>query len=171
LKKATGEVKQEAVQALAWLGEEAIGAIPTLTRLALESADDNLRKQIGHTLLQIDPDGHLILPRFKTITSRASRATVLDLLRSIGPTARSLRRQLQKEWGVGEEVIPDSETAARQKWIYEQACAGVQYDTIGRMLPSQNPKWSTMTKQGAHRAAKRYAEQNNIPFQRRQSTV
>jgi hypothetical protein len=61
-------------------------------------------------------------------------------------------------------VFRDELTEARDKWIYEQCCKGVPYDSIARNLTKQNPRWNSIeSKQGILAAARRYAKRRRLP--------
>lgn len=51
----------------------------------------------------------------------------------------------------------------RDRWIYEQCCKGVPYDTIAIQLKDKR-KWEPiLSKQGIQQAAVRYQRRNNLP--------
>ena len=58
----------------------------------------------------------------------------------------------------------DKSLEARDRWIYQECCRRVAYDTIAIRLKSKPSSWPRIeSKQGIQNAAKRYAERNNLP--------
>jgi hypothetical protein len=58
----------------------------------------------------------------------------------------------------------DQATESRDRWIYEQCCKLVPYDTISIQLRRKPKSWERIeSKQGIRAAAIRYAKANNLP--------
>lgn len=57
----------------------------------------------------------------------------------------------------------DAETEARNRWIYEECCAGTRYSAIIRQLPQQSSEWELInTPQGIRDAAQAYATRHRL---------
>lgn len=57
----------------------------------------------------------------------------------------------------------DAATEARDKWIYNQCCKGVAYETIAIRLKKKSSKWQRIeSKQGIQSAAQRYAKRHGL---------
>src|SRR5262249_35485275 len=88
---------------------------------------------------------------------RTKRSQVVALLRAACETGASGQATS------GRPVRKDRKTEARDKWIYEQCCKGVAYDSISRNLSKKNPKWLRIgTKQGIRDCAMRYAKRHGL---------
>ena len=91
------------------------------------------------------------------------RRLLAGLVEAAGINQGSLRHASGaiRQPGVKKDRLTDS----RDKWVYDQCCAAVAYDTIARRLSKKNPKWGPIkTKQGILDCAKRYARRNGLPM-------
>jgi hypothetical protein len=60
-------------------------------------------------------------------------------------------------------LVRDKMKEARDKWIYEQWCCRVPYDTIRLKLPKKNKRWPRISsKQGILQAAQAYARRHGL---------
>jgi hypothetical protein len=90
-----------------------------------------------------------------------NKLEVEDAERSKGLPAKQ-RSANQKQ---SRQRVRDKLTESRDKWVYQQCCKGVPYDTIALRLPKKNKRWRRITtKQGILACARKYAEDNGHPL-------
>lgn len=88
------QVRQKACEALQRLGGESRGALPALIRTAIEDSDPNTQLQAALTIVDVDPKGDLVA---ELVKDEIRRTRLIDVLRRIGVSGRTLRHALEKQ--------------------------------------------------------------------------
>jgi hypothetical protein len=77
-----------------------------LLKIVINKNEVSFREAGLIALLAIDPEHILILPYLERLPDNSPRLAILETLRKIGPSARSLRLKLQELWGTVQSLPP-----------------------------------------------------------------
>lgn len=119
-----------------------------------------------------DPDSYLVIPESQPHCPMVDASedelqaieAALDLLPSslagLAGVDRPAGQMQGAEWP---RILRDKATEERDRFIYEQCCAGMPYGQIAAEV-NKNSDWAPLeTKNGAKDAAKRYAQRHQLP--------
>jgi hypothetical protein len=112
-------VRSEAISTLSWLGPEAKVALPALLQIVINKNEVGIREAGLIALLAIDPEYSFILPYLQRLRDIPTRSVLLETLREIGPSARSLRLKLQKSWTLSSVRLQSGQRAPELSQIPE----------------------------------------------------
>ena len=136
------------------------------TRIAIDPLDAyaraTYREQLGTGPIASMTARYAIDQR--VLLAEAEATTFQEAVDALSPQPKRGRQTEKPQEPRPERAIRDKATEARDKWIYDQCCKGVAYDSIARNLSKKNPKWARIgTKQGILACAKRYAKRKRLP--------
>lgn len=127
-------VQQHACELMAWLGADAVTAVPKMCQALRVRVERSERAHITLALNTIDQAGRILT----SIEEPELRAILADELRRLGASGRDLRQTLSKYWGVddklGAEALP-AFTLGQLKTLFNCSERTIRRKIEDRILP------------------------------------